>query len=124
MRCEMDRPCALVPAGVLMTTRDELQQWRDEAAKYNRLSLERLTLLDRAIAEVKRLTPCVIETVEELDALPVGSVVRTSEGRVAEVVRKDRSRGWWIETGEKIFLWAVDLGDFPATVLYTPEGDE
>lgn len=55
-----------------------------------------------------------IETVEQLDALPVGSVVRCGFGVVHE--RRPGERVW---TG-------IGLGDFglPAVVLWSPGADE
>jgi hypothetical protein len=76
------------------------------------------------IAEVRRLRPTLIETVEQLDALLEGAVVRSeADGEV--YVKDHRYTGpgepWWpagydVECGsEQISL--------PARVIYTPEGD-
>lgn len=77
-------------------------------------------LADAAIAA---LHP-VIETVEQLDALPVGTVVRTTEGRVAVKNSEHRGDSWWSEADEEEFDCGSDeLDDLPARVLYTPEAD-
>lgn len=62
--------------------------------------------------------PRTITTVEELDALPIGSVVLDVEGDVCERagggwtgIIKERSMDSWLLTGAE----AIDL---PATVLY------
>lgn len=70
----------------------------------------------------------VIETVEQLDALPEGAVIRTDEGRVA--VKSGYSWGnasgyasWWSTADEEEFDCGSDeLDDLPARVLYTPDG--
>ena len=53
-----------------------------------------------------------VTTVEELDALPEGTMIRDSEGTVAE-----NWDGTWYVTGAGRY-WNEDL---PATVLYEPE---
>ena len=62
----------------------------------------------------------VVTTVTELDALPVGSVVRNSYGAVA--VRSSRLALGWRYTGSDNWhdLTARQL---PARVLYNPEED-
>lgn len=70
---------------------------------------------------------CAIRTIEQLDALPVGAVVRTDEGRVAvktEEVRRrpDRSRSWWSVADEDEFdLSSDELDDLPALLLWHPD---
>lgn len=61
--------------------------------------------------------PRTITTAEELDALPVGSVILSNGGE--DSAQKD-DEGYW-------YLWGGDIGlvseeiMLPATVLYTPE---
>ena len=59
-----------------------------------------------------------ITTVDQLDALPVGSVVLSEQGAVFE---HDHD-GFWAEPG---FTWRPMSKDMalPARVLYTPEED-
>jgi len=64
-------------------------------------------------------------SVEELDALPEGAVVREQDGRVTEAFeawnRDESSFGiQWLETGTS---WRLETHEItlPATVVYTPE---
>ena len=67
---------------------------------------------DAAIAALHPL----IETVEQLDALPVRSVVRDEDGDIHE----QDDCGYWRSPRYPSILDAVTL---PARVLYTPEAD-
>ncbi|MCG7610362.1 hypothetical protein [Mycobacterium sp. CnD-18-1] len=58
----------------------------------------------------------LIETVEQLDALPVRSVVRDEDGDIHE----QDDCGYWRSPRYPSILDAVTL---PARVLYTPEAD-
>jgi len=58
--------------------------------------------------------PRTITTVEELDALPEGSVVRSGEGAVWE-----SDSGVWYETASRLLHVVSDIA-LPATVLYAP----
>ena len=68
-----------------------------------------------------------ITTVEELDVLPVGSVIRTSghdvfEPRVAVKTDRFPSVSYWnLADGESTDLCSDELDDLPATVLFEPE---
>ena len=59
--------------------------------------------------------PRTITTAEELDALPLESVVKSAEGNVWEFLV-----GGWFETASRVGHVASDLA-LPATVLYEPE---
>ncbi|AIM41001.1 hypothetical protein PBI_SQUIRTY_54 [Mycobacterium phage Squirty] len=97
---------------------------RDLLAEVERLRAEKLgleisesNLLVELRDEVERLRPRVIETVEQLDALPIRSLVRSDIGEVFE-----RLRGGWDclhEDGSAglVMPFAIRL---PARVLYTP----
>ncbi|MBF6289292.1 hypothetical protein [Nocardia cyriacigeorgica] len=64
----------------------------------------------------------VIETTENLDALPVGAVVRTGEGRIAEKVAKwNHQHDEWAEAREEFTCGSDELDDLPALVLWEPE---
>ncbi|NEW33819.1 hypothetical protein GV791_14775 [Nocardia cyriacigeorgica] len=77
---------------------------------------------DAAIAAGWRPPARVIETAEELDALPVGAVVRTSEGRIAEKVAKwNRQHDEWAVPREEFSCGSDELDDLPADVLWEPE---
>jgi len=70
-----------------------------------------------------------VETVEQLDALPVGSVVRTTEGRVAEKTGEHWGNAsgygsWWNETGDEISCGSDELDDLPAIVVWSPGAGE
>jgi hypothetical protein len=71
--------------------------------------------------------PRVVETVEELEALPLGSIALDSEGELGRLVLKEKPRVSW-DIGYN--LWNIGAGTLhrnesafvlPVTVLYTPE---
>jgi len=59
-----------------------------------------------------------VTTVDELDALPIGSVVLDHRSTFPEA-RQKFSTGWWV-AGEECPLAAADIL-LPARVLYDPE---
>ena len=62
----------------------------------------------------------VVNSVEELDALPVGSVIRGEEDDlVSEKIRHSPYLPYWVTTGEEEEADKRDL--LPARVLYRPE---
>lgn len=63
--------------------------------------------------------PQVVESVEGLEALPVGSVVLTEQGGVYELAWQET----WMETGDHNPHGHEDLS-LPATVLYAPQEAE
>lgn len=71
--------------------------------------------------------PRTVSTVEELDALPVGAVVRTAGGDGFEprVAVKDgywrAESEWFVADADDACLDSTELDDLPATVLH--EGD-
>jgi hypothetical protein len=102
-----------------MSDRDELFQ----------LILGRTTTkaVERILAAGYR-KPRTVTTVEELDALPVGSVIRTGgyggqyAPRIAEKNGKTEDLSYWQVAGpDDIDVTSDELDDLPATVLYAPE---
>lgn len=95
-------------------TTDGLGEWHD-ATEY----LEWVRKEVQGILKASR--PRVVETVEELDALPVHAVIRDRHGRIHErwdpAVEGDHG---WVRSG-----WAFNdvaaIPLVPATVLYLPE---
>jgi len=72
--------------------------------------------------------PRVITTAKELDALPVGSVIRTSghedhyDPRVAVKTGFWKTESEWeVADSDDFCLDSDELDDLPATVLYEPE---
>jgi hypothetical protein len=62
----------------------------------------------------------LVETVEELDALPEGVMVRTDTGfYLKEALRHGIST--WVTTNERYYFKAEDV-PLPATVIYAPRG--
>lgn len=61
-------------------------------------------------------------TAEELDALPVASVIRTEVGSiyVKEDIRGASRRSWWVTTNEQFDFETKDI-ELPAQVLYVAE---
>ena len=80
-----------------------------------------VALKDAVMAYAKHLTVAqpVVNTVEELDALPHETVIRDNKDFVFEkIVHHDKSSEWWSTTD---FL-CDDLNvSLPARVLYLPE---
>ncbi len=74
---------------------------------------------DKAEAEVERLRPKVIGSVEELDALPEDSVVRDDSRYVYEKVTGSR----WHQPGFQSYRWSDEI-DLPARVMWTPGADD
>jgi len=67
--------------------------------------------------------PRTVTTVEELDALPDGSVIRTVGNEIWAVYVKDSEAGWddrvWLRVAAEIpFQRTID--HLPALILYTP----
>lgn len=61
-----------------------------------------------------------ITTVEELEALPNGSVVMDDDGQVCQ--RRDYAGGWWWATGiEPVDTTSVFLYGGPLRVVYRPD---
>ncbi|WP_280320060.1 hypothetical protein [Nocardia wallacei] len=84
--------------------------------------------LEMLLADGWRPPPPAVEGMAELDALPVGAVVRTEQGRVAvkaEQFDEPTIQGafsWWDETGvDEIGVGSDELDDLPATVLWLPD---
>ena len=68
---------------------------------------------------------CTIRTVEQLDALPEGAIVRDRGGRVFEQTTNWRCAGkgftaWWSETGEEGEASSDELNDLPALLIWNP----
>lgn len=72
------------------------------------------TLINELVAEVKRLRPRIITTTEELDALPVGSVVR-SEPSIS---------GCHQSTPTSITHWPTPDGTWPCSKRFRRKTDE
>ena len=62
----------------------------------------------------------IVTTVEELDALPVGSIVRDDERAALDEKWDD---DMWAEVGYESTFYSSSIHT-PATVLYEPEGAE
>jgi len=73
-----------------------------------------LDLTPEDVHELRKALHTTIATVEELDALPEGSVVRSGEGAVWE-----SDSGVWYETASRLLHVVSDIA-LPATVLYAP----
>ena len=67
---------------------------------------------------------CTIATVEQLDALPMGSVIRDRGGRVFEMTDwKCGTTGyhsWWSETGAEGEASSDELDDLSALLIWHP----
>lgn len=100
-----------VPTGVV-----ELGDWASEH-------------LPDLLAEVERLRPRRIDTVEELDALPDGSVIRANICDIGEVHVKSSDHhladlyGPWFPTGYEVPCPSDEIA-LPALLLPTPEAHQ
>ena len=87
-------------------------------------SSETANLIDDLVAAVKRLTPRVIETRDQLKALPVGSIV-LEDGSDGFVMESYWDEIWqmpkWLYPGDDDPQTEPTL---PAHVLHTPEGGD
>ncbi|OMB79253.1 hypothetical protein [Mycolicibacterium conceptionense] len=72
------------------------------------------------IARVRELQPRTVETVEQLEALPMGSVIR---GKTSSYERFADGHWWRPAAHLPVSLSALHVL-VPATVLYTPEVDQ
>ncbi|AAN12485.1 hypothetical protein PBI_CHE8_87 [Mycobacterium phage Che8] len=100
-----------------------------EVAKGSRVAVapgRSYRLLAELVAEVERLRPKVVETVEELDALPIGAVIMPLGGSDIG----DNYVNWadhhlaalyghWYRSGYEVPCPSDEV-DLPARVLYTP----
>src|SRR5699024_9036817 len=99
----------------LRAERDQWQAlWRDSVAEAAAASEER----DKAAAASE---PRRIETVEELDALPVHTVLRGHRGEVFDLWMDSHEKPCWVMAGGVQTPAEFDL---PATVLYTPKAGD
>ncbi|ATN88655.1 hypothetical protein SEA_DEMSCULPINBOYZ_60 [Mycobacterium phage Demsculpinboyz] len=80
------------------------------------------TLVPELVAEVERLRPRVIETVEELDALPDFVVVHDRVNTVWEKEWHGGEGPWW-QTSSETPRSSADFW-LPARVLHNPEADK
>lgn len=80
--------------------------------------------LDAAHTQLETRKPRTITTMEELDALPVGSVIRADSGEVFEKQTDgpycDGPHDWQSFEGT---FWNGETFVFPATVLHEPEAE-
>lgn len=85
-------------------------------------------LIARAVLEAGYRKPRTITTEAELDALPEGSVIRTSGAdewlpRVAVKTLSMTTTSYWsVADTDEWELTSDELDDLPATVLYSPDG--
>lgn len=99
----------------------EATAWRNENPDDPQTELvsERVaSLIGRLTDALEALSPQVVGTVEELDALPVGSVIRGSYGWVHELIEPGR----WGGARSGIFASSYALrSTLPARVLFRPD---
>lgn len=58
----------------------------------------------------------MIKTIEELEALPVGSVLKTADGSVIRLHKRKPGRTWWRATGSGFWEDKTAIA-LPATLL-------
>jgi hypothetical protein len=100
------------------------KQWADDAQRImshidGAASALKNGHVNGLLARIRELTPRTIETAEEMDALPAGSVVRCKLG-IPHEKQSDGEGGtdWKIpDSTESLQAYQIDL---PATVLHEP----
>lgn len=97
--------------------RDALIELLNEMNAAGEISYDAYSRLFDA-AEATR--PRVVETVDQLEALPMGTIVRGGDGCAHERFSKNGDPSTWFVAG----LSDANRPPFPATVLFTPEGSE
>ncbi|QNN97996.1 hypothetical protein SEA_GANDALPH_52 [Mycobacterium phage Gandalph] len=125
-------PCVEIEVLTGMTAAEDAYRRAPETvaelvAEVERLRAEKLgleisesNLLVELRNEVERLRPRVIETVEQLDALPHESVVLLHGPNGGAIQKRYGTWHWANDDGDD--SWSSELASFlPARVLYTPE---
>ena len=103
-----------------MNARDELAKVIEQAYDLNE-GMATFELLAHAILAAGYVKPRTITTVEELDALPAGSVLNTDAGAWEKVDPDDADDiTFWLQAGNRRWNLSRDI-TLPATVLYEPE---
>ena len=114
----------LNPDALASMARIHFESGRTDHRKWEHLYPE---IQDTLIAEMRPYAEAVlavaqpeVNSVEELDQLPVGSVIRGEEDDlVSEKIRHSPYLPYWVTTGNEVEADERDL--FPARVLYRPE---
>lgn len=102
-------------------------QWLNDTEQF-RYRVERYKDMAAGVIASGYRKPRTITTVAELDALPVGAVIRTSGVESECEPRVARKDGFWTNESEWLVAdhtdWCISsdvLHDLPATVLHVPE---
>lgn len=127
-QCGDTFPVGMLVDGVCRFCRETASEWLGRMRNPNTCNVDRRAVrhVESLLAEVKRLTPRVIETQAEVNALPAGAVVREN-GPYPEAFVYEK----YLDETECDYRW-VYPGDsdpqieppLPVTVLYAPEGGE
>ena len=105
-----------------MTTRDQLAQiiYDTLNGQYGDFNMPD-DAADKIIAAGWRPPARTIATVEELDALPEGTVIRSADGWAWQ---RDNHNGFWYTIASEDDSTPGDFAYYPLTVLYEPEEGE
>ena len=117
-QCGDTFPVGMLVDGVCRFCRETASEWLGRMRNPNTCNVDRRAVrhVESLLAEVKRLTPRVIETQAELREFRIGTLIRDPRGRVWQ-----RTLGEWVALGR---LSAPDAVPLPARLLYVPEGGE
>lgn len=98
---------------------EDLPPWEDLLERNRKAEIRALG--NRVSAYLAAAQP-VVNSVEELDALPAGSIIFYDEGFTIIAAKKSYYDGEWYVTGCNEYRRTDTL--FPATVMHRPEVDE
>jgi hypothetical protein len=102
-----------------MNSRDELAGVIDNVNDVIGLFTDERNKIADAVLAAGYVKPRVITTVDELDALPDGSVIQANNGKGAAAIREDRQ--WYMPN--PFYKWEYDSAKvtLPAIVLFEPD---
>jgi len=120
---------AEITEGMKMSEREDLVRWAKELADPNwclSVPKEAKDVITKLIAAIEEAKPREVATVEELDGLGDGALIRTARGEYREASKLVDGENLWRTMGPVKVLRSPDLAAWhlPATVLHEGTRDE